>query len=199
MATAPGLPAVYLSRAYSTIFSGFRSRFTGFNGRRHPAWMRPTGCSHGVWVPGRCMWPEPIVPSLQLSLVQPRGAAWHFDLGRRLALLRDEGVLIIGSGGAVHNLGEIDWHVPEGQAVTWARQFADALEGSLTTGMSDRLLDPWSQPFGRRAHPTVEHYLPLVVAAAAGSGDACQVLHRNWLYGSLALHMFSWGMTTPPG
>ncbi|MCG3185697.1 MAG: 4,5-DOPA dioxygenase extradiol [Rhodocyclaceae bacterium] len=160
-----------------------------------PAWA----LDHGVWVPGRCMWPEPIVPSLQLSLVQPRGAAWHFDLGRRLAPLRDEGVLIIGSGGAVHNLGEIDWHAPEGQAVAWARQFADALEGSLATGMTDRLLAPWSQPFGRRAHPTVEHYLPLVVAAAAGKADPCQVLHRNWLYGSLALHMFGWGMTTPPG
>ena len=145
---------------------------------------------HGVWVPLIDGWPEPAFPVCQLSLGRQRDAAWHLELGRRLAPLRDEGVLIVGSGGIVHNLARLDWQAPRGIAEPWAAAFMTAVETAIERQDHDALCDPWSFPHGREAVPTLEHYLPLLVVLGSGMGRAATPLYRDWDYGNLALHSF---------
>lgn len=148
------------------------------------------GLDHGVWIPLRTMWPVAPAPVLQLSLSLARDPAWHLELGRRLAPLREHGVVIVASGGVVHNLRRLEWRAPEnGAAPPWAREFVDAVEHALQAGDEAALCDPWSLPHGELCHPTLEHYVPLLVAAGA-AGAPLQPLHRAWSYGSLALHAY---------
>ena len=103
-----------------------------------------------------------------------RGAP--YAVGRALAPLRDEGVLVIGSGGFVHNLGDLDWQHPEAPMRAWARDFAEWMRARLEAHDLPALLD-WQQraPHARHAHPTVEHLMPLFVALGAARrrpGDA---------------------------
>ncbi|MDY6957007.1 MAG: class III extradiol ring-cleavage dioxygenase [Pseudomonadota bacterium] len=152
---------------------------------------------HGLWVPFKAMWPEgPPCPVFQLSLSAGQDAAWHLQLGEALAPLREAGVLIIGSGGITHNLREIDWRAAEGQAAFWAAEFMTALEQAVAANDVASLCDPWHFPHGRRAHPTLEHYLPFLVALGAAGGQGMQRIHRNWVFGTLALHAYA---TEAPG
>jgi len=149
---------------------------------------------HGVWVPLICAWPKPGFPIYQLSLCPERGAQWHLELGKRLAPLREEGVLIIGSGGIVHNLARIDWQAKRGHPAPWAADFMQTVEAAIVHRDFDVLCDPCSLPSGHECVPTLEHYLPLLVALGAGNDESVLPLYRNWEYGSLALH--SYGLAT---
>ena len=108
---------------------------------------------HGVWLPFKYIWPAAPLPVFQLSLCVREGGPWHLALGEALAPLRQAGVLIVGSGGITHNLGEIHWHAPEGQAASWAVEFMTALEQTLEAGDREALCHPWTLPHGRRAIP----------------------------------------------
>ena len=144
---------------------------------------------HGVWVPLIHAWPKPEFPVYQLSLCPERGAQWHLELGRRLAPLREDGVLIIGSGGIVHNLGRIDWQAKRGHPAPWAAAFMAAVEAALLHRDFDALCDPWSLPHGHDCVPTIEHFLPLLVALGTClEGQQVRPLYKDWEYGSLALH-----------
>ena len=153
------------------------------------------GLDHGIWVPLRRMYPDAQVPVVPIS-IDPRGdAATHFALGRALAGLRDEGVLVIGSGGFVHNLGDLDWNDSAAALAPWADQFADWMRARLLAGDWPDLL-AWDEraPHARRAHPTPEHLLPLFVAmGAAGADTQARLLHRSHEMGSLALDAFAFG------
>jgi 4,5-DOPA dioxygenase extradiol len=146
---------------------------------------------HGVWVPLINTWPKPEFPIYQLSLCPERGAHWHLELGRQLAPLRDENVLIIGSGGIVHNLARIDWHAKPGHPTPWAAAFMQAIEVAIAHRNFDALSDPWSLPHGRDCVPTIEHYLPLLVMLGTGIDEQVIPLYRDWEYGSLALHSYA--------
>ncbi len=128
------------------------------------------GLDHGVWTPLVHMFPDADVPVLQLSLPSERGAQDVFNLGKRLAPLRDEGVLIIGSGNITHNLREMgrDGDSPEAWASefdTWARDVVAKRDWDTLLSYKDK------SPAFRRNHPTEEHWLPLLVAAGAASDD----------------------------
>lgn len=161
-----------------------------------PAQALPShGFDHGVWVPLRRMYPQADIPVVPLAVMPDGDAAGHFALGRALATLRDEGVLVIGSGGFVHNLGEVDWQGRDGTLVPWAEAFAGWMREALTAGDTAALLD-WQHraPHARRAHPTVEHLMPLFVALGAVGDDAIvRPLHRSHELGSLALDAFAFG------
>ena len=156
--------------------------------------LRPEhGLDHGVWVPLRRMYPAADVPVVPVSVLPGADARTHLALGRALAGLREDGVLVIGSGGFVHNLGDLAWHDQAAAMPDWAHAFADWMRTRLATGDIDALLD-WSAraPHARRAHPTPEHLLPLFVAlGAAGPEPRVEALHASHEYGSLALDAFA--------
>jgi 4,5-DOPA dioxygenase extradiol len=179
---APGAPALAEELAARLADAGL------------PAKVRPGhGLDHGVWVPLRRMYPDAGIPVVPLS-VQPHGnAAAHLAVGRALAPLRDEGVLVVGSGGFVHNLGDLDWKHKEAPLAPWAREFGDWMRAALASRDWPALLD-WQRqaPHARHAHPTVEHLMPLFVAlGAAGDSPAVRTLHRSHEFGSLALDAFA--------
>jgi 4,5-DOPA dioxygenase extradiol len=151
------------------------------------------GLDHGVWVPLLRMYPAADIPVVPLA-IDPRGtAATHFALGAALAPLRSEGVLVLGSGGFVHHLGELAWDAPQAPMPEWAEAFSDWMGARLLAGDTTALVD-WARqaPHARRAHPTVEHLMPLFVAlGAAGTPFRTERLHSSHEFGSLALDAFS--------
>jgi len=128
------------------------------------------GLDHGVFVPFMLMYPQADVPILQLSLHQSLDPALHLKLGRALAPLRSEGVLIVGSGTSYHNLGAMF----SGRGAQAAAAFDAWLNDSVRDpAQRDRKLAAWrSAPGGRESHPREEHLIPLMVAAGAADGDA---------------------------
>ena len=126
------------------------------------------GLDHGAYVPLMEMYPGADVPVLQISM-PTLDPVTLFDIGRRLAPLRDQGVLIVGSGFATHNLREMDWHGgPHAPAPTWSAEFDDWLSQQITAGEIDTLLDfERTAPAARTAHPRTEHFAPLFVSLGA--------------------------------
>lgn len=138
------------------------------------------GIDHGAWVPLRWLYPAADVPVVQLSVQADLGAAHHLRVGEALAPLREEGVLVIGSGHVTHNLRDWAQHRGDPQPAAYAVAFADWLEDRLVRGEREALLG-WRElaPFATRAHPTEEHFLPLFVAlGAAGAGARATRFHR---------------------
>lgn len=148
------------------------------------------GLDHGAWVPLRIMYPDADIPTTQLSIQLERDAAWHYRLGTALKPLRQEGVLILASGGAVHNLRALAR--AGGPAADWARQFDEWLADALVEGRTAELLD-WTKraPFAQMAQPSPDHFLPLFVAlGAAGEGAKGVRLHHGFTLGSLSMAAF---------
>ena len=134
---------------------------------------RGWGLDHGTWSVLTHVFPEADVPVVQLSIDGTQPPAWHYTLAQRLTRLRDEGVLIIGSGNIVHNLRRLDWS-GGGSVFDWAQRFSDHVRDRLLAGDHAALIDYLS--FGDDAHesaPTPEHYLPLLyVIAQQQAGEA---------------------------
>jgi 4,5-DOPA dioxygenase extradiol len=132
------------------------------------------GFDHGTWSVLVHLYPDALIPVVQLSLDETQEPAFHFDLGRRLAPLRDEGILILGSGNLVHNLHAYGWgrHVPE--PYEWAVRFETAARRLIVEGNPGPLIG--YERFGADARlsvPTPDHFLPLLyVLGARRSGDA---------------------------
>ncbi|EYC51612.1 dioxygenase [Hylemonella gracilis str. Niagara R] len=127
------------------------------------------GYDHGSWGVLKPMFPEADIPMLQLSMDYHRSPADHFALGGRLAALRDQGVLIVGSGNIVHNLRAARWGAQdETSAYDWARTFDEEVTRRIEAGQLAALAD--FQQLGdvaRLSHPTHEHFLPLLYTAGA--------------------------------
>lgn len=138
------------------------------------------GLDHGVFIPMKVAFPEADVPVVQLSLRQDLDPAAHIAVGRALAPLRDQGVLIVGSGMSFHNMGR--FRFAGGAADPDSVRFDDWLvEAALETG--DRRaarLAAWADaPGGRASHPREEHLLPLHVAAGAAYDEAGAAIYRD--------------------
>lgn len=144
------------------------------------------GLDHGVFVPFKLIYPDADVPIVQLSLLHNLDPAQHLAMGRALASLRDEGVLIVGSGNSYHNLGE--FISPSKDAGALSAQF-DAWLGATVEAPPaerERLLTNWHEaPGARAAHPRSEHLLPLMVVAGAAGNDAGRVVYREQMFGKM--------------
>lgn len=129
------------------------------------------GIDHGAWSVLVHLFPAADIPVVQLSIDRRRPAQFHYDLGKRLAPLRDEGVLILGSGNVVHNLGMLAWDRPDA-AFDWALRFERAVKDHLARREHAPLVS-WGSldPQARLAVPTPEHYLPLLYAIATQQDD----------------------------
>jgi len=153
------------------------------------------GYDHGAFVPLYIMYPQADVPVIQLSLRQSLDPAQHLALGRALAPLREEGVLIVGSGLSYHNLRLMGptAKIPSNQFDTWLQQ---ALLHSEPDERSRKLID-WDQaPAARIAHPREDHLLPLMVALGAAEREpATMVYHDEGLFGGMTASSFRFGET----
>jgi 4,5-DOPA dioxygenase extradiol len=152
------------------------------------------GLDHGTWSVLRHVFPMADIPVLQLSIHALQPLDYHLKLGVRLARLREHGVLILGSGNVVHNLGLIDWHKPNA-AFDWARRFDDAAKAVMTSAPAD-IAKLQEHPDFRRSVPTPEHFLPLVYLAglAAEAGKTTQVLIDGYAMGSLSMTAYTLDM-----
>lgn len=123
------------------------------------------GLDHGVWSVIAVMYPDADIPVVQLGLDTTRAGPFHYDLGRRLAPLREEGVLIVGSGNIVHNLRRFDYKNPA--PLDWATRFDAAVRARIRSGDHDGLCAYQTLgPDAGLAVPTPEHYLPLLYPLA---------------------------------
>ncbi len=149
------------------------------------------GLDHGAWVPLRWMYPDEDIPVLQLSVQPDHDTAHHLRLGRALRPLADQGILVVGSGHATHNLR--DWAgSPRDQTLPYVDAFSNWLQRSLESGDADELTHYRDRaPAAARAHPTEEHFLPLFVAwGAAGEGASAERIVEGAEGGALALDSF---------
>ncbi len=149
------------------------------------------GLDHGAWMPLLLMFPKADIPVVQVSLPFAQGPRAVFALGEALRPLQDEGVLLLGSGGFVHNLGDLAWG--GGETPEWAANFRDWAAAALAENRLEDLLKAEARSPGfRKAHPREEHWLPLFFAlGAAGSPWKCETLHRGFEFGSLAMDAFA--------
>ncbi len=153
------------------------------------------GLDHGAWVPLMLMFPDADVPMAQITIQTPLGPAHQIEVGRTLAPLREEGILIVGSGNITHNLPEMDRQAPDSDAHDWVKEFSEWVKAALDEGRIDDLVG-WeaNAPHARRSHPSDEHFLPLFTAlGAGGEGAKVERIHTSYSYASLAMDMYAFG------
>jgi 4,5-DOPA dioxygenase extradiol len=151
------------------------------------------GLDHGAWIPLLHMFPRADVPVLQVSMPQSLDPESALRLGRALAPLKDDGVLLIGSGSLTHNLRE--FRQGARSESPYAREFSEWIRQAVNAGDTERLVDALrSAPHAQRAHPTSEHFLPLLVAVGAATLSLpVTVLDGGIEHGVLSMDSFVFG------
>lgn len=175
---APGAPEMAQSTAIALRQAGI------------PVHLDETrGLDHGAWVPLSLMYPKADIPAAQLSLQPDRDPAWHIALGRALRPLREQGVLIVGSGSISHNLRALFKHPQNTPAPDWVTEFCNWMAERITAADLDSLIAYRTiAPHAVQNHPTDEHLLPLFVAlGAADKLHSSTRLNQVMTYGMLAM------------
>jgi 4,5-DOPA dioxygenase extradiol len=151
------------------------------------------GLDHGAWVPLRHLFPAADVPAFQVSLPVNLDGSKAWEFGAALAPLSQQGVLIMGSGSLTHNLQEV--FSPHGGDTLHAARFVDWVRDAVLTHDRERLVRALElAPNAARAHPTSEHFLPLLIAAGAASADArVQVIEGGMTHGVLSMESYVFG------
>lgn len=188
---APGDPDLARAIADRLTAAGFLSR--AIEGR---------GFDHGVWVPLILMYPDADIPVVAVSVDPRKGPDHHFRLGRALADLSKEGVLVIGSGSFTHNLPEAFANLRRGVRVAdvpaWVSDFTHWMNDRIAAGEVDDLIAYRERaPHAAKNHPTDEHLLPLYVAiGAAGEGFHPEKIHESDEFGVLSMTMWRFDQAT---
>jgi 4,5-DOPA dioxygenase extradiol len=178
---APGAPDVAARAAALLESAGLRARLDPVR-----------GLDHGAWIPLRFAWPEADVPVVQIALPEAEPPALA-RMGAALAPLRDEGVLLVGSGGVVHNLSRVRLLEPEGPPDPWAVRF-DAWCAARIAALDLHGLARWREdaPDAALAQPTPEHLAPIfVVLGAVLAGDRPETVHEEIRHGNLSMRSFA--------
>ena len=151
------------------------------------------GLDHGTWSVLAHLYPDAGIPVVQLSINALKPLEYHLDIGRRLAPLRERGVLVLGSGNVVHNLRRIQWDNPDG-AFDWAERFDNAAVEILARDPAG-ILKLADHPDYALAAPTPDHFIPLIYIAglAAASGEPMDALVRGYSMGSLSMTCYGVG------
>ena len=156
------------------------------------------GRDHGVWTPLHLAYPDRDIPVTQLSIQPLLSPALHHEFCAALAPLRDEGVLIIGSGAITHNLSEFRGRAINGAEPDWVRAFRDWMHARIPSGDSpaglDALLDyRTNAPSAVRNHPEDEHILPIFAAlGASNTTDMAERIHASGEYGIIGMDVYRW-------
>lgn len=147
---------------------------------------------HGAWVPLSLMYPAADIPVVQVSLPSHLGPELQHAVGQALAPLREQGILLIGSGSITHNLRELEWRAGPEKATPWALEFRDWMVSRLASNDEGALHDYRRQaPHAVRNHPSDEHLLPLFFAR--GAGGAFAVAHQGFTLGALGMDIYRFG------
>jgi 4,5-DOPA dioxygenase extradiol len=166
-----------------------------------PAWVGADidswGIDHGTWSVLVHAFPDASIPVVQLSINADKGIDYHLDLGKKLAPLRERGVLIIGSGNVVHNLRGMNWNLADG-GFDWAQRFDEDARAQMTQSPADVARLDAHRDF-RHAVPTPDHFIPLLYLAglADAAGHATDVMVNGYAYGSLSMTSYTLGHTSP--
>jgi 4,5-DOPA dioxygenase extradiol len=179
---APGSPPLAETIATSLRQVGFAC---DMDGKR--------GLDHGAWVPLSLIYPAGDIPVLQLSVQPHLGPEHHLRLGRALAPLPAQGVLIIGSGSFTHDLSEFRGHAANDPAPAWVNDFADWFDAAVTENRTADLLNYRKlAPYAAKNHPTEEHLLPLYAAlGVGGTATRSERLHASTTYGVLRMDIYA--------
>ena len=153
------------------------------------------GLDHGAWGVLKPMFPAADIPVVQLSMDYSRPPEDHYALAQQLKALRERGVLIVGSGNIVHNLGEMQRGAVANQAYDWALEFDQTTGGHIQQGNLGALQNFLKLgSLAKMAHPTHEHYLPLLYAAgAADAGEPARFFNISYQGGCIAMRSIMWG------
>lgn len=155
------------------------------------------GLDHGTWSVLKPMFPQGDIPVIQLSLDVHATLEQHMALGAQLNALRDEGVLIVASGNTVHNLGAMQRHVPDTQAYEWTAEFDQWVAQKMIERDASALCmqgaDAHTLKLFRMAHPSIDHYLPLLYALAASQEeDHMSFFNDQYQYASVSMRSSLW-------
>jgi 4,5-DOPA dioxygenase extradiol len=173
---APGDPALATEIAVRLGDAGFAARLDPVR-----------GIDHGTWIPLRIAWPDGTIPVVQVSLpeVPPTDLV---RMGAALRPLRERGVLVLGSGGMVHNLMQLQWTEKYAPAEPWAQAFDAWAAGRIAAGdLASLVAYRDLAPSARRAAPTTEHLDPLFVTLGAAGGDQAETIFEGFHHGSLGM------------
>ena len=184
---APGDPQVAMKIAGLWEAAGFA-----------PAVVTGYGYDHGTWVPLLLLYPDADVPVVVISVQPELGPTHHIALGKALASLRGENMLVIGSGSMTHNLHEFysSELPPDAPAKTWVGQFADWVHDKIEAGATEDLVNYRKlAPHALDNHPTEEHFLPLFIALGAGAngGTKGRRIHSSTRGGVISMDTYAFG------
>ena len=150
------------------------------------------GIDHGTWTVLVHMFPDADIPVVQLSVNGLLKPEEHYEFGKTLAALREEGYLIFGSGNVVHNLRMVEWNNPNGSEACVA--FNDYVAGKVASRDDDAVIHYERIPNAAYAVPTPDHYLPLLYILGATEGEAPTVFNNVCNLGSIAMTGFAFGL-----
>jgi len=207
LSTAPQMRAIHDFGGFSQALYQLRYDAPGLSADLHqrviaalktaklPVAVDPSrGLDHGAWVPLSLMYPDAQVPVAQLSLP----AHWSLEklvvLGEALAPLRTEGVLILASGSATHNLWQFGSRALNSPAPAWVKALEQWLIDAVEQGDIKRLLQLSQAPCVKENHPTPEHLLPLFVAMGASNSNPGKLMHRSYTYGIFSMAAFGFAI-----
>ena len=149
------------------------------------------GFDHGTWSVLRHLYPEANIPVFQLSLDHGRTFAEHLELGRELLHLREQWVLILGSGNLVHNLHLINWQMAT-DGYSWSQEFDQKVKQSIENRDISTLAAPdrWGEALLANAHPTLEHYVPLLYClGSTDHRDTVSYPYEGIEFGTISMRM----------
>lgn len=189
-------PRLYLMQYPASTHMEFAQRAinllasSGWQSRADANW----GLDHGAWVPLTYLYPKADVPVFQISLPAGLSTAQAFAYGQAISAMRDEGVLIIGSGSLTHNLGEFRGQAADSPVQPYVTEFVDWVRSAVHAGAADHLIRTFElAPHAHRAHPTDEHYLPLLVAMGAAQGHSGSLMDGGVTHGIISMDSFIFG------
>jgi 4,5-DOPA dioxygenase extradiol len=159
-----------------------------------PELAQEWGLDHGAWTVLRHVYPDASMPVVQLSVDRSKTPQYHFELGKKLSDLRDEGILVVGSGNIVHNLRSYAWGQSHVEPFSWAEEFDGFVREHLDSGDIEPLIDyPALGDEAKMAIPTPDHYLPfLTVLGAKRAGDKVSYPVEGFDGGSMSMLACMW-------